>query len=58
MIDILTYCLENPDSDDEDLNLMVQDELSAVIDSEDPFSAMLERMNEISSVKDSEEGDE
>ena len=49
---------ENPDSDDEDLNIMVQDELSAVIDSEDPFSAMLERMNEISSVKDSEEGDE
>jgi hypothetical protein len=39
---------ENPDADKEGLDLMVQDELSAVIDSDDPFGAMLQRMNDIS----------
>ena len=49
---------ENPDSDDEELGLMIQDELSSVIDSEDPFGAMLQRMNEISSSDDEKEDDE
>ena len=36
---------ENPDTSDEDLSAMTHSELSELVGSEDPFNAMLQRMN-------------